>query len=377
MPFERPHVSTLLALLALAPAALNTAHGAEFTFSPEVATYVDAAQSATNFESSDLIEIDSAPVKHALLRFGDLPTSDVSKVELVMRCQDGSPKGGDVYLSGDARVESGVTWDTRPYDDGFGGLSLLAERGSVSAGTTYRIDVSDAAESDGSMDDELSLVILPESKNGADYYKNSIELVVTTGGGPPPPPAPPSPTPQPPSGGGEVGPIQFMLYWDEDYFWQEKDDRRRWCVVCDTKGRDCDDEDKVRITKCVDDEKRQWWIRDGLKFRSWTSPNLCIDYRDDENFRTRPCGSSRKQEFRAVPVFKTGRGAELEDAFELHPTVQSGDDKCVTQKHHPKEREILRLQDCSRSRRHDTSLFSAVKPPSWTGHRRLGEGRQW
>ncbi len=44
-----------------------------------------------------------------------------------------------------------------------------------------------------------------------------------------------------------------------------------------------------------------------------------------------------------------------DDKFELHP---KGDDSwCMTQAHHPKPRERVFLQQCRRSRQHDTSLW--------------------
>ena len=339
----------------------------------EVATYISESKPSKIFNSRDRLEVDGSPKeKHIYLQFKGGSFTNVIKVELRLQCINDSDHGGEVYGSLKA-VNPDVTWESRhPTNDL---TEKVGNLGKVEKGETILADISGVIN-DGRIEDVLNLVILPLSKDGADFTKD-VKLIITLNDDGPgttttsstittAPETTTSSTRAIKPNQSNTDPFQLMLYWDKSYNWQETRDRRRWCVTCGKKGSECDNGDQVQIVECDDDSKRQWWVRDGKRFKSFTNKKLCWDYSDKLDFQLRKCSSSKNQEYDAVSVFNT-EGTDFEYSFELFLPNKPGN--CVTQKHHPKKKENLIGQPCDRAQKHDTSLWVGVAPPNLDGHR--------
>lgn len=167
-------------------------------------------------------------------------------------------------------------------------------------------------------------------EGGTDYCVNSADI-------------PSNPPPSPPSGGS----FRIRLYWEEGYYWQESYSEKKYCMECD--GSSCGDGDKVRIQKCDGDNTYfQHYRRSGdeTSFKDRDS-NYCMSL-ESKVIRMRNCDSTdRRQRF---------TGNFDSSKFEIHPV--SDDDDCLTQQHHPKKGEEVRLYSCSTARGDDTSYWN-------------------
>ena len=75
---------------------------------------------------------------------------------------DSSAKGGDFYAAASGWTESTVNWNTAPARG-----TLVATLGSVSAGTTYTVNVTAAVTT---LNGQVSLRVGSTSGDGARYY---------------------------------------------------------------------------------------------------------------------------------------------------------------------------------------------------------------
>jgi len=162
-----------------------------------------------------------------------------------------------------------------------------------------------------------------------------------------------SPTPMPTSND-----FRLRLYWQRGYWWQESSRETYWCMECSGQ---CREGEAVDVEWCGGRRQQQWNVV-GNTIRPAMNPNLCLTLTgyDSENrpLRLQQCketisrGGIDANEINE----QTFVGLNFkEEKFELHP---KGDDSwCMTQAHHPKPRERVFLQQCFRSRQHDTSLW--------------------
>lgn len=251
------------------------------------------------------------------------------------------------------------------------------------------MDISTVTSNSGS--DRLSLILLPESKNGVGYSKSDVELVITLAKPSPPEEALEEPTVNPvetplkeyPKKGEAIGPFQLMMWFDKQFKWQKTTEQRSWCVTCGRSGgskkrkqkkkrkgssSSCKHGDSIRITECDDDSEGQLWKWKDGHIMTHTDNDLCWDYDAGDYFELRKCGESDYQRFRSGPApngFNTNGNLEA-NKFELYPHEKRI--SCVTQRHHPRGNEHLKSLPCDRARQHDTSYWIAASPPNLNGH---------
>ncbi len=161
--------------------------GATFTFAPSDDAYVDQVQSTTNFGSDPRLVTDNSPVENALLKFNVATGGcNISGATLALTVgtssSDGSNQGGALHTTvGTGWSEGSVTWGTAPPAN----AATIASLGSVTAGTTYTLNIRSAVTGDG----PLSLRLTSTSSDGVRYFSKEgsatqrPKLTVTCAGG--------------------------------------------------------------------------------------------------------------------------------------------------------------------------------------------------
>ena len=341
----------------------------ELVLRPDYATYVSKAEPDTNFRRDPFVEVDDDPDrKDIIIGFsGNSFLSQVKTVVLKMDCINESDDAGTVYES-DEHMSKYVTWDSRPSDNK-SHLTKVGSVGPVSTGKTTKVDVSDLI-SFGRLHSEITLVIRPESANGAKFDSDSIKLVVRYGGK--------NEDGEDDDGEddeakmdddktnddddesiGRSSPFQLMMWWERNYFWQETFSRRRWCATCGKgEGKRCKEGEHVRIVQCNSKDKVQHWVRDGSRICAYTDKSLCWDYRT-RDYTLRRRKSSATQDFLARPFFSIRKNVNKSYRFELRRRTKPG---CTTQLHHPKKYELLMSRRCELARNSKTSYWVAIVP---------------
>ena len=171
-----------------------------------------------------------------------------------------------------------------------------------------------------------------------------------------PSPSPPTPAPQPqpqptgPSSGGNGG-QRLRLYWEDGYYWQETHKETFWCMECNNPP--CDEGNNIYIRPCrSSNQKFVFDHRGGNEYMlKLIDPNkgLCLN-REGNSIKIRNCDSSDSSQ-RWIPQ----RGSFDSYRFEITPKGQSS--KCITQRHHPKDWEIVEIEPCALARSSDTSFW--------------------
>ncbi|CAB9518566.1 expressed unknown protein [Seminavis robusta] len=170
----------------------------------------------------------------------------------------------------------------------------------------------------------------------------------------------PQPTPQPfDLGGGNV--FKIKLYWEEGYYWQEERFERKWCAAYNYDrsycwyGDDWDDceDDELYIDDCddhydfdhrfVEVGNDEVLIRLAYEDRCWQ--------RSGSRIYLRPCDSGNSNQ-----RWITLGGCFGCDRFEL--SQRGLDNRCVSNDHHPKSREVVEMHTCDGSRDSDTSYWN-------------------
>lgn len=166
------------------------------------------------------------------------------------------------------------------------------------------------------------------------------------------------------------------MHWEEDFFWQEDEDEKRWCFTC----CECDELNFSEQPGDHDCEDRgddgcqpghQMWLRDcdddhGETFQAKTFPDgvllqivgdaaVCLTRTKQRYVTVQPCN--------ALDAAQKWRPISAESEFQLRPAYFHRNDDgrhfCVTQHHHPKDEEILGLKDCPQAELWDTSEYDA------------------
>jgi len=150
--------------------------------------------------------------------------------------------------------------------------------------------------------------------------------------------------------------FQLKLYWEKGFYWQEEKIEKRWCIEC--KGS-CKSGSSLYIRECDDDDYKQRWILKKDKLSPHTAQDLCMYFKDRSNIQLRTCKDSR-DEYQKFDVIKQNVGQKT-DSYEFQVRK-----RCLTQRHHPKSHELLRLEPCHKPRKSDTSIWEFGGP--WDGH---------
>jgi len=134
------------------------------------------------------------------------------------------------------------------------------------------------------------------------------------------------------------------------FYWQEESVERRWCMKCDGKcGRGQD----MVIVDCSSDPTPLEFIYRGVEAQIQVhDTDLCFEVNTGANsISLQSCSSTdRNQRFVAYRGdFTSGR------QFEISPRAKLG--WCLTQRHHPKNRERVHIEPCPTARKSNTSFW--------------------
>eukprot|EP00562_Extubocellulus_spinifer_P025987 CAMPEP_0178673474 /NCGR_PEP_ID=MMETSP0698-20121128/34324_1 /TAXON_ID=265572 /ORGANISM="Extubocellulus spinifer, Strain CCMP396" /LENGTH=425 /DNA_ID=CAMNT_0020317493 /DNA_START=14 /DNA_END=1288 /DNA_ORIENTATION=- len=161
--------------------------------------------------------------------------------------------------------------------------------------------------------------------------------------------------------GSYSGGRSFLLrmFWTDGYEWQSSTSEKYWCATCSSDY--CDEYDTIEVQKCdADDAAQQWQYVEvsGSKNRGLIKTmgrDLCIQAHstNGRNFHLRQCDDENSDQI--LRGFEYG-GSK----FEL-TTKNDDDDRCITQHHHPRIGEELRMQECERARKTKTSYWVTYK----------------
>ncbi|CAJ1933102.1 unnamed protein product [Cylindrotheca closterium] len=169
------------------------------------------------------------------------------------------------------------------------------------------------------------------------------------------------------------GGFMLRLYWQSSYFWQETHAETWWCLECTkcdefslgdgpnhgcvvpgNNGGSCREGYTVWIRKCKDTRRHFKWdilknSGSGDQVRARDS-NLCLSTVSNRYVEMKQCDSgSSRQLF--MPITDINK-------FELRPyhqrTWPRSSSKCLSQLHHPKDKELVGLHSCETARNHET-----------------------
>ena len=144
-----------------------------------------------------------------------------------------------------------------------------------------------------------------------------------------------------------IGGFRIRLYWEKGYRWQNDPTERYWCMEC--RGG-CNSGSSIQIDRC-DSSTRQKFIAVARTIRPASNPALCLTVTGYSGkgapVRLRRCNRGSNQNFMEVRSY--GR-------FELQPQKNHG--RCLSQHHHPKRYEVVYPENCSKTRRFDTTYWT-------------------
>ncbi|KAL9188111.1 hypothetical protein ACHAXT_006489 [Thalassiosira profunda] len=145
-----------------------------------------------------------------------------------------------------------------------------------------------------------------------------------------------------------LGTFRLRLHWQPNFRWQGSAKERFWCMEC--RGG-CRLNNSLQISHCGE-EARQKFIAIQKTLRPATNPSLCATVTGyggtDDPLKLRRCNRSPAQNFDEVRA--AGK-------FELQPANNYG--RCISQHHHPKDKEALFPEKCEKTRKFDTTHWVA------------------
>jgi hypothetical protein len=149
-----------------------------------------------------------------------------------------------------------------------------------------------------------------------------------------------------------AGDSLFKMHWEPNYFWQEEEAERRWCIQCNGNDPgswarivDCDSGDATRLLFERQSSSNDFRIRVSGGDLCLRLPVSNMDYSNFER-----CDDSDEQLWRGSSGNAFGSGP-----FQISPATQPGN--CLTQTHHPKRHERLWVATCEYAEDNDTSLW--------------------
>jgi len=149
--------------------------------------------------------------------------------------------------------------------------------------------------------------------------------------------------------------FRLKLFWQEGYLWQEEERERRWCMDCSED--ECDDGENLKVRECGGSNTKFQLINEADNAAQIYIPkdDKCLEASADEkNLKVEDCDDSESaQRFWAGPD-----GSFNGDRFELIPKSISSLDECMTQRHHPKDGEVIYREKCETARNDRTSFWS-------------------
>ena len=118
---------------------------------------------------------------------------------------------------------------------------------------------------------------------------------------------------------------------------------KRYCAQC---KRSCRNGDSLWVRKCNRRSSRQYFVKVDNTLRPNNNQRVCVTRTEDRKIHLYKCVGSTRQEWNGIDF---GRNFEL--------TAGQSNEKCLSQHHHPKEREVLYMEKCKLARRYDTSYW--------------------
>ncbi len=157
------------------PLTITTPKGLIFT--PTADATVRSDSPSTNYGQSTTLQADASPVRNLLVSFSvkGVGKNTVVNAELRLFVVDSSPSGGIFYNAPGYWTESTVNWNNAPATSG----GPIASLGAASLSFWYKIDVSQLASGDGT----LNLMVTCASSDGVAYSSKEglhpPQLIVT------------------------------------------------------------------------------------------------------------------------------------------------------------------------------------------------------
>ena len=185
-------------------------------------------------------------------------------------------------------------------------------------------------------------------------------------------------------------PFRLRLYWEDGYTWQESTEETYWCADCLPYGH-CYNGATMYITWCQywnkrflfesvrsdddddDDEEVLFLIRiiDGYYYEEKDDADEDEDGEANLKWYGQYClqsstATDSKDIFvvhcnRDIPgqLWKPQSGSSFSDTDSGFEITQSGkEDLCITQRHHPKQGESIKLESCETARNSQTSKWT-------------------
>lgn len=151
-------------------------------------------------------------------------------------------------------------------------------------------------------------------------------------------------------------PFRLKMHWQPGYRWQKQHLPRRWCMTHSYHGyfglcwngpnRPLCRPDQIYISFCDFDNRQQFTFvelrNDEFQIKV-PLKNQCFQ-RVGGLIKLRRCDSSNN----AQRFYKRNGG---NGRFSIG---QKGTNRCITQKHHPKNAEVVRMDSCSTAAEHNT-----------------------
>ena len=153
------------------------------------------------------------------------------------------------------------------------------------------------------------------------------------------------------------GSVRLRMYWERGFFWQESSEEVYWCMAHSQSGtcyygleeRECES-DHVYTDWCSTSSRQQFEILyqpSGEFMIRAVSKNQCLE---GDRPKLRDCNPNN-----AAQLWHPMNGGYESTKFEI--TRKGRESRCLTQHHHPKEGEVIEMNDCARERRYTTNAW--------------------
>jgi hypothetical protein len=171
--------------------------------------------------------------------------------------------------------------------------------------------------------------------------------------------------------------FQVRLYWESGYYWQETYVETFYCMECascasftlndgwegecevpSSTSASCQEGHQIWVRKCKDERRlytfeiiKNFGTGDQIRVHG---TDLCFSIVDDTYLELRPCDKNHPTQL-FNPIEETTK-------FELRPYDQRDmsmkDANCLSQRHHPKDKEMVGLHQCETNYNHETNYWT-------------------
>lgn len=151
--------------------------------------------------------------------------------------------------------------------------------------------------------------------------------------------------------------VRLRLHWEDGYYWQESSREVFWCMAhsqsgtCHygTEARECTS-DRIYTDWCSGTSRQKFqivYLLSGEFMIRAVSNGKCLE---GDRPKLRDCDPNKSSQ-RWHPM----NGGYESPSFEI--TRVGKESRCLSQHHHPKEGEIIELNDCAQERRYETNAW--------------------